>query len=216
MKMISTVNISRATVPTTLLFMIVMFGSAIVSNADTINFNTLEQAGSNYINVPDPYTESGYRISNGGALYFAQQSNYQYAGSAGLHERIANGLLTLARVDGGTFTLVSIDLSILANYGSSPPVTFTGFISGGGTVTQIFTPTVFGFRTFTFNSGFTNLTSVTWRQGTGEDSAHQFDNIVVSNVPEPASMILLGSGLLGIAGALRRRSRSQKRITQRQ
>ena len=100
MKRIQVVKLSHMMFRTLLMLLIALFGSAIVANADTINFNSLEQAGTNYISVADPYTESGYRISNGGALYFAQQSNYQYAGSAGLHERIANGLLTLSRVDG--------------------------------------------------------------------------------------------------------------------
>jgi hypothetical protein len=185
--------------------------SANATRADTLTFSTLEQAGSSLVHIGDPYFESGYRIQNGGELYYAQQSNTQYAGSAGLHERISNGLITLSRQDGGAFKLTSIDLSTLHPQGGSPAVVFVGVLSGGGTVTQTFTPTVFGFHTFVFNSSFTNLLSVSWHQGSDDFNAHQFDNIVVgSSVPEPATMLLLGSGLVGVAGTLRKRRKATK------
>jgi PEP-CTERM motif len=188
-------------------FTFVTLTSATFAFGDTISFNSLEQPGNTLVLVSDPYSEAGYRISNGGQLYYAQQSAVEYAGSAGLHERITNGLLTLTRVDGNAFTLSSIDLSILHPNGASPPVVFTGTLVGGGTVTQTFTPTVFGFQTFVFNSSFTNLTSVSWRQGTDELNAHQFDNIVVSSVPEPSAMLLFGTGLMASAARIRKRRR---------
>jgi len=189
------------------LFAVLFLAAASVTRADTITFSTLEQAGSSLVLIPDPYLEAGYKIQDGGQLYFAQQGNTQYAGSAGLHERITNGTITLSRADGHAFTLSSIDLSVLHPQGVSPSVVFTGVLAGGGTVTQTFTPTVFGFRTFVFNSAFTNLTSVTWHQGTDDFNAHQFDNIVVSSVPEPISIFLFGSGLVGITANLSRRKR---------
>jgi hypothetical protein len=197
-------HITYRVLPATL-FTLLFVVAASTTRADTLTFNTLEQAGSSLIHISDPYFESGYRIQNGGELYSAQQSNILYAGSAGLHERISNGLITLSRADGNTFTLTSIDLSVLHPQGTSPAVVFVGTQSGGGTVTQTFTPNTFGFQTFVFSSSFTNLINVTWHQGTDELNAHEFDNIVVSSVPEPASMILLGSGLMGIAAKLRRR-----------
>src|SRR4029079_4084807 len=126
--------------------------SVSTARADTITFSTFEQAGTSLVHIGDPYVEAGYRISDGNELWFAQQSNYSYAGSAGLHERISNGLITLSRLNGDTFTLSSIDLSVLVAGGHSPVVVFTGVLAGGGTVTQTFTPVTFGFTTFTFNS----------------------------------------------------------------
>ena len=195
----------RTALPT--LFVLLFLFSTNSARADTLTFSTLEQAGTSLVHIADPYFESGYKIQNGGELYYAQQGNAQYAGSAGLHERISNGLITLSRADGNSFTLSSIDLSTLHPQGVSPAVVFVGTLAGGGTVTQTFTPTSFGFHTFVLSSSFTNLLSVSWHQGTDDFNAHQFDNIVVSSVPEPATMLLFGSGLMGIAAKLRRRSR---------
>jgi len=81
-------------------------------------------------------------------------------------------------------------------------VTFVGTIFGGGTVSQTFTfdgaPLVQ--QTFNF-TGFTNLEKVEWMQ---DFPYHQFDNIVVSAIPEPTTGLMVGLSLLG-AAALRRR-----------
>jgi PEP-CTERM motif len=199
-----------------LVFAVVIVASGTSAYADTITFSTLEQAGSSLVHISDPYVEGAYRIQNGGELYFAQQSNVLYAGSAGLHERISNGLLTLNRVDGAAFNLLTIDLSILHPNGASPPVVFVGTLLGGGTVTQTFTPTLFGFHTFTFTGSFSNLVSVSWRQGTDEFNAHQFDNIVVTSAasptPEPSAMLLLGTGLMAFGAKIRKRRRSRSKL----
>ena len=201
----------RTLLPTALLTFLFLV-TATTTRADTLTFSTLEQAGTNIVHIGDPYFESGYKIQDSGELYYWQQSNVQYAGSAGLHERISNGLIILSRQDGAAFKLTSIDLSTLHPQGISPAVVFVGVLQGGGTVTQTFTPTVFGFHTFVFNSSFTNLLSVSWHQGNDDFNAHQFDNVVVNSVtsvPEPATMLLFGSGLVGVAGTLRKRRKAR-------
>jgi hypothetical protein len=98
----------------------------------------------------------------------------------------------------------------LFNNGSGPvTVSFVGYLLGGGTVTQSFaTDGVFGAETFTFNSTFASVASVTWRQ---DAPFHQFDNIVIdatvvdAAVPEPSSALgLLGFGIIGGAASIRR------------
>jgi hypothetical protein len=179
------------------------------ASAVTIDFDSLEQPGDLPIFVPSPYLEDGFSIATPDpfGLQSYQQSHVAYAGSAGLAHNFSYGVLTLTRIDGGAFSLDSIELSILRTFSNIAQPVFTGLLSGGGSTQQSFVVSQFGYQSFAFNSSFSNVTSVSWAQGDNTYNSHSFDNIVTSApnpIPEPTTILLVGSGLIGLVGFRRK------------
>ncbi len=183
----------------------------------------------NFSDVPDgtlvvfsPYASQGFTLTStsGGFVFNSPDTgnglpqptgnNPFYAGADAL-AAFAPATITLTRTSGEPFSLLSIDLARNFKFDPAPTVTFTGFLEGGGTVTQTFTVTTpagtAAFQTFNF-TGFNDVASVSWQQPVFTEGLHQFTNVTleVAAIPEPSTLTLAGVGLAVVSvGAWRRR-----------
>lgn len=173
-----------------------------------IDFESLAHADDGVADAGWVVEEDGWRLTNAGMFPFASFGSRAdgYAGSTALLNDNDGGTTTLTRADGGAFSLLSIALAeLFAPSDLGVEVLFTGLRVDGREVSQRFTldgqP---GFERFAFGAGFDALSAVRW-----DNSAayHQFDDIAVAAVPEPAGAALAGLALAALAAARRRRAR---------
>lgn len=133
---------------------------------------------------------------------------FNYTGSTALTSNFGGDTFFLTQNNGNAFTLNQVDIANFFLNSGGATVNFTGNLFGGGTVNQTFN--VVGgnaLQTFTFNSNFTNLTSVSFVEGSGDV---QYDNFVINAtpVPEPAFVAMSSLLALGSGGLLLRRRKS--------
>jgi len=187
---------------------LLLFVAAGQAQAEVITFENFAPPGSLVnINPAFPYREAGFQLTptNGNSAVFDAAAAVDMPGNATDFFGFAEGnVITLTNVAGVPFNLSSLLLgpSTIA----SGPVTMTlvGNLAGGGSLTRTFS--LLTTATPVTLSDFINLTSVVFR--TTDDAG--IDNINVTPVPEPTTMLLLGTGLAGVAAQVRKRRGAKK------
>jgi len=191
------------------LFTCLFIGSA---NAGIIDFEGLPQSAA----CGSPFTSlsaSGFNFTTGHShICNPTRTDLAFNGTDWFaHD--SNSTITMTEASNSLFDFNGFDLAEIFINQSSLTLTVTGFLSGGGTVSQLYTTdgindgggALADFQTFSLNSSFSNLTSVTFSGALN----YGLDNLIVNEsvpVPEPTSLALLALGLAGIGYARKKKS----------
>lgn len=193
---------------------------ALSANATNLFFVGLSTAGNGSTTEGNSVSQSGFTFldeGGGGGTGFSiwQASSANLPGldtaNTSLFETFAGSTTGLTQTGNAPFTVLSIDLAQYdcCNPVSTHDVTFTGTFGNNSTIQQTFTVAQTGgtpaLTTFAF-SGFTNIVKLEFTQGGGAPSGYQFDNVQITDTPEPATFALAAGSLLGLI-ALRKRLR---------
>jgi hypothetical protein len=167
------------------------------------NTMTFEGLATNQYYTAFPYVENG--ISLYANTFWIAGPGGSTCGLGGCVDDGTNVAVLLpipSILAGPVFTLNSLDYAetfVDCCYGTT--LTLKGNLVGGGSQLTITVPLVVGAGFTHLDLNWANLTSVDFYG----DGWFSLDNISVTNAPEPGTLALLGTGVFGIAGLIRRK-----------
>jgi PEP-CTERM motif len=204
-------NSRKATPALLAAFVLALFSGAAHAATITFDTGTTTHFGSSFAGS---VTENGYTYSTSSGSLFLSPSGNPGNDMEG-NEEFGGGILNIVSSTSANFTFAAIDFSAYGAAGSET-LTVTGLLNG--VVEGVATYTLADSLQFPYSwttedastlAGVTiNDLHITLNADSGSHSAN-VDNVVlnpaVAATPEPSSFVLLGTGILGTLGALKRR-----------